>query len=74
MFKEIININYLLPDIIVCASGSEELSPLTQWHYFILVSLCGSSCCFSSFMASSLECEKAVLGTERVSSGQILMK
>lgn len=64
----------ILPDRIVCASCSEELSPLTQWHYFILVSLCGSSCCFSSFMASSLECEKAVLRSERVSSGQILMK
>lgn len=70
--KQLIKI--ILPDIIVCASRSEELSPLTQWHYFILVSLCGSSCCFSSFMASSLEYEKAVLVTERVSSGQILMK
>lgn len=29
---------------------------------------------FFSFIASSLECEKGVLGTERVSSGQILIK
>lgn len=60
---------------ILHANSSEELSPIDIQNSTIsFLCLFVEVVVVFPFYSSSLECEKGGLGTERVSSGQILIK